>query len=74
MITTMDTKRVDVELDKSFDSKIGVTITSCEKAEQVTIYTDDMTHFMEQVISQLADYDEETLIKTLSDYANLEVK
>ena len=35
---------------------------------------DGMEHTMEQMISAFANYDEQLLIKTLSDYANLEVK
>ena len=39
------------------------------------IMTDEgIEHTMEQMISAFANYDEQLLIKTLSDYANLEVK
>ena len=47
------------------DEKINLKFETTEQG---------MEHMVEQIISALADYDEDLLIKTLSDYANLEVR
>ena len=72
----VDTMGLDVTINKTTPFDVEFILSNEDEQTKLNFKTDRMgiEHTAEQFISALANYDEELLIKTLSDYANLEVK